>query len=144
MCAKSLQLCPTLYKPMHHSLPRLLCPWNSPGKDTRVGCPAILQRICCALLWLDRTCISFMSPALAGGIFTASVTWDAWNNKYFLLKYINLYKASFRRKLSEWKTINKYIKLIVAVKKVWNKIPFNFFFQNYSVNNSFRQCIIYF
>ena len=24
---------------------RLLCPWNSPGKNTRVGCHALLQRI---------------------------------------------------------------------------------------------------
>ena len=24
---------------------RLLCPWNSPGKDTRVGCHSLLQRI---------------------------------------------------------------------------------------------------
>jgi len=24
---------------------RLLCPWDSPGKDTGVGCPALLQGI---------------------------------------------------------------------------------------------------
>ena len=24
----------------------LLCPWNSPGKNTEVGCHSLLQRIC--------------------------------------------------------------------------------------------------
>ena len=34
---KSLQLCPT---PI-----RLPCPWDSPGKNTAVGCHSLLQRI---------------------------------------------------------------------------------------------------
>ena len=30
--------CPTLYDPMNYSPPdSLLCPWNSPGKNTGVG-----------------------------------------------------------------------------------------------------------
>ena len=33
------QLCPTLCDP------RLLCPWDSPGKNARVGCHALLQGI---------------------------------------------------------------------------------------------------
>uniref|UniRef100_A0A4W2G9T5 Galectin n=1 Tax=Bos indicus x Bos taurus TaxID=30522 RepID=A0A4W2G9T5_BOBOX len=33
------------YDPMACSLPRLLCPWDSPGKNTGVGCRALLQRI---------------------------------------------------------------------------------------------------
>ena len=40
MRAKSPQLWP------HGLLPaRLLCPWDSPGEDTRVGCHALLQGI---------------------------------------------------------------------------------------------------
>ena len=31
--------------PYGPSLARLLCPWDSPGKNTRVGCHALLQRI---------------------------------------------------------------------------------------------------
>ena len=32
------QSCLALYDPMNYSPPdRLLCPWNSPGKDTGVG-----------------------------------------------------------------------------------------------------------
>ena len=43
VCAKS---CLTLQDPMDCSLPaRLLCPWNSPGKNTGVGCHALLQGI---------------------------------------------------------------------------------------------------
>ena len=30
------QLCPKLYKPMDYNLPRLLCPWDSPGKNSGV------------------------------------------------------------------------------------------------------------
>ena len=31
------QSCLTLYDPMDYIDPRLLCPWNSPGKNTGVG-----------------------------------------------------------------------------------------------------------
>ena len=41
--AKSLQSCPVLGGPMDST--RLLCSWDSPGKDTRVGCCALLQGI---------------------------------------------------------------------------------------------------
>ena len=40
--AKSLQSCPTLCDPRDRS-PRLHRPWNSPGKDTGVGCHFLLQ-----------------------------------------------------------------------------------------------------
>ena len=36
--AKSLQSCPTLCDPT-----RLPCPWDSPGKNTGVGCHFLLQ-----------------------------------------------------------------------------------------------------
>ena len=44
MClrAKLLQSCLTLCNPMDCSL-RFLCPWNSLGKNTGVGCHALLQ-----------------------------------------------------------------------------------------------------
>ena len=46
MYAKSLQSCPTLCNPMNCSgLARLLCPWDSPGKNTGVGCHALLQQM---------------------------------------------------------------------------------------------------
>ena len=42
--AKSLQSCPTHCNPMDSSPPRRLCPWDSPGKNTGVGCHALLQK----------------------------------------------------------------------------------------------------
>ena len=42
MCAKSLQSYPTLCHPTDWPA-RLLCPWDSPGKNTGVGCHALLQ-----------------------------------------------------------------------------------------------------
>ena len=46
--AKFLLLCPTLCNPMDRSLPvswTVLSPWSSPGKNTGVGCHALLQGI---------------------------------------------------------------------------------------------------
>ena len=46
--AKSLQLCPTFATPWTvacQSSLSLLCPWDSPGKNTGVGCHALLQGI---------------------------------------------------------------------------------------------------
>ena len=44
---------------------RLLCPWDSLGKNTRVACHALLQRI----LWTQGWNPHLISPALAGRIF---------------------------------------------------------------------------
>ena len=40
---KFTQLCPTLCEPMEPT--RLLCPWNSPGKNTGVDCYSLIQGI---------------------------------------------------------------------------------------------------
>ena len=42
--AKSYQSCPTV-QPHRPQLTRLLCPWDSPGKNTGVGCHCLLQGI---------------------------------------------------------------------------------------------------
>ena len=53
---------------------RLLCLWDSPGKNGGVGCHVLLQ-------WnLPDPGIepaSLLSPALAGGFLTSSTTWEA-------------------------------------------------------------------
>ena len=43
LSAQLLQWCLTLCDPMDCSPPRPLCPWDSPGKNTGVGCHALLQ-----------------------------------------------------------------------------------------------------
>ena len=45
MCAELLQSYPTLCHPMNLQPPRLLCSWNSPGKNTRVCCHALFQGV---------------------------------------------------------------------------------------------------
>ena len=43
--AKLFQLCPTLCDPMDCSPPGSSCQWDSPGKNTEVGCRVLLQGI---------------------------------------------------------------------------------------------------
>ena len=73
MHAKSLQLCPTLCNPMDCSPPGSSVHEDSPGKKTGVGCHALLKETFLALgfNW------DLLSPALAGGFFTTSSTWEA-------------------------------------------------------------------
>ena len=52
---------------------RLLCPWNSPGKNTGVGCHFLLQ----AIFLTQGSNLGLRSPALAGEFFTTSATWEA-------------------------------------------------------------------
>ena len=43
VCCWVAQLCPTLLQPHGLWPTRLLCPWDSPGKNTGVGCHFLLQ-----------------------------------------------------------------------------------------------------
>ena len=45
VCAKSLQCCPTLLRLCGVWPSRLICPWDSLGKNTRMGCHVLLQGI---------------------------------------------------------------------------------------------------
>ena len=69
---KSLQSCATL---LHYGLypARLLCPWDSPGKNTGVGCH-VLQGI-----FLNQGLNPYLLhlPVLAGRLFATSATWEA-------------------------------------------------------------------
>ena len=84
--AKLLQLS-TLCKLMDYSLPvRLLCPWDSLGKNARVGPPP--GDLSDSGIKLS----SLIPPALAGGFFTTGTTWEAHTNVYiFANVYIYIY-----------------------------------------------------
>ena len=82
--AKSLQSCPTLCDPIDGSTPGSLCPWDSPGKNTGVGCHFLLQ---CMKLKSEsevaQSCLTLCDPmdySLPGssvhGIFQARVYWS--------------------------------------------------------------------
>ena len=68
--AKSLQLCLTLLRPHGLQPARLLCPWDSPGRNAGVGCHALLQEI----FPTQGSNLHLLSPELAGGFFTTSAT----------------------------------------------------------------------
>ena len=55
---------------------RLLCPWDSPGTNTRVDCHFLLQGI----FPTQGSNPRLMSLALAGEFFITSATWEAQNN----------------------------------------------------------------
>ena len=56
---------------------RLLCPWDSLGKNTGVGCHALLQ----ALRDPGIEPRPLRSPAMAVGFFTTSAIWEAGSKK---------------------------------------------------------------
>ena len=66
------QSCPTRCDPMDCSLPGSSVHGDSPGKNTGVGCRALLQGI--PNPRIKPGCP--MSPALAGGFFTTSASWE--------------------------------------------------------------------
>ena len=84
--AKSLQSCPTLCDPIRWQPTRLPCPWDSPGKNTGVGCHFLLQ---CMKVKSEsevtQSCLTLRDPmdcslpgSSAHGIFQARVLeWGA-------------------------------------------------------------------
>ena len=83
--AKSFQSCPTV-RPHRRQPTRLPCPWDSPGKNTGVGCHFLLQCVKVkSKREVSRSCQTLSDPmdySLPGssvhGIFQARVLdWDA-------------------------------------------------------------------
>ena len=67
-CLSRVRLCATLWTGACQA------PWNSPGKNTGVGCHVLLQGILPAQG--SNWCLSHL-PALAGMFLTTSATWEA-------------------------------------------------------------------
>ena len=61
-----------------HLPARLLCPWDSLGKNTRVSCHALLQGI----IPTQGSNPGLMSPALASGFLPLVPSWEAPNGSY--------------------------------------------------------------
>ena len=70
---------------------RLLCPWDSPGKNTGVGCRALLQGI----FQTQESNPILISPSLAGEFFTTSTTWEALKQTY-PSSYLNSFKVAYK------------------------------------------------
>ena len=63
---------------------RLFCPWNFPGKNTRMGCHALLQGIFLTQGWNPH----LTSPALAGRFFITVPSLD-FSLKFVLVQICN-------------------------------------------------------
>ena len=76
---------------------RLICAWDSPSKNTGVGCHALVQGI----FHTQGSNLSLMSPALAGEFFITSDTWEAqdssleniqwWPQPIHAIPYLSLF-----------------------------------------------------
>ena len=91
MYANSLQSCPTLCNPIDCRPLGFSVHEDSPGKDTGVGCLALLQGI--FLTQGSNPCLLCL-PALADGFFTTSTTWEAYIYTYICIHihtYIYVY-----------------------------------------------------
>ena len=66
---------------------RLLCPWDSPGKNTGVSCKVLLQGI---FLTQGSNRSLFMSPALAGRFFTTGKPLWSYHSPLFFFPPITL------------------------------------------------------
>ena len=70
---------------------RVLCPWDSPGKNTGVGCHFLLQG---SPGLRDQICISCVS-CIAGEFFTH---WDTWEMNFLEKSSFSYIESSFYRK----------------------------------------------
>ena len=73
MRVKLLQSCQALCDSMDYSLPDSSVHGAYPGKNTGVGCHALLQGI---FLTQGSNSSFLLSPASAGRFFTTSATWE--------------------------------------------------------------------
>ena len=101
--AKSLQSCPTLYDPIDWTMQptRLPRPWDSPGKNTGVGCHFLLQYMKVkSKNEVAQSCPTLCNPmdcSLPGfsihGIFqTRVLEWDAIASSNYQINDMNLNK----------------------------------------------------
>ena len=118
---KSLQSSPTLCDPIDssHQAPH---PWDSPGKNTEVGCHFLLQ---CTKVKsgseVAQSCPTFSDPmdcsppgSSAHGIFQARVL--EWGAILFNTQKLSGIRAGVRRwKIKDWKLIPKSLKQVKEV-----------------------------
>ena len=111
--AKSLQSCPTLCDPIDGSPPGIHLPprpWDSPGKNSGVGCHFLLQcvKVKKSESEVAQSCLTLRNPmdhSLPGssvhGIFQARVLeWSAIAFSMSSVKYIHIIMQPISRNLS--------------------------------------------
>ena len=103
------QLCPTLCVPHGLKTPRLLCPWNSPGKNSGVGCHSLLQGI-----FLTQEPVSLAPPALQAD----SLPSEPPGKPEFLYSKVKFLRAI---QLQAWRGEIYQSKLGLLGRENWNK-----------------------
>ena len=92
----------------------LLCPWDSPGKNTKSGfpCPSPGD-----LPDPGVKPVSLASTAFAGGFFTTSATWEAPWSGYFCLIFCTLLVDKKLDKIRNWEPLKRaFVKAIYQIK----------------------------
>ena len=74
--------CPTRLQLQGLQPTRLLCPWDSPGKNTRVGCPVLLQGIFLTQRW-NPCLLPWQADSLA------QATWEAHSLGKFCANFLS-------------------------------------------------------
>ena len=84
------QSCPTLRDPMDCSLPRLLCPWDFPGKCARVPSPSPLSPHAAAAAKLLQSCLTLCDPRdlQKAHSFYSDISW--WSITGVIFFYIQI------------------------------------------------------
>ena len=72
---------------------RLLCPWDSSGRNTRVGCHALLQEI----FSTQGLNLYLMFRSLSNGFFTTSATWEAPELLHICLTVVTAFSIDRQR-----------------------------------------------
>ena len=95
VCTKSLLSCLTL--PRHGLLPdRLLCPRNSPGKNTGVACHALLQRI----FPTQGSKLLLLAPALQADSLQLR-DWEHPHELYFSVSKKRIYSKKKKKEITQ-------------------------------------------
>ena len=88
-----LQSCLTLCDPMDCIPPGSSIHGDSPGKNTRVGCHALLQEI----FSTQGLNLHLMFPSLSSGFFTTSATWEAPELLHICLTVVTAFNIDWQR-----------------------------------------------
>ena len=82
VCVLSPFSCIRLFAALWTVAQQVLYSWDSLGRNTGVGCHALLQGI-----FPTQESTSLLSPALAGRFFTTSGTWETLGKEHVVLMY---------------------------------------------------------
>ena len=118
--AKSLQSCLTLCDPIDWQPARLPCPWDSPGKNTGVGCHFLLQ---CVKVKREsevaQSCLTLSEPMDCSppGFSIHGIFQEYWSG--LPLPSLNLYWEPIKEVLITDSLVAQMVKRLPAMQETW-------------------------